>query len=283
MTDHVTPPAHDIVLADVRRALAEDVGSGDASGDLVDATLSATAHVICNEDAVLCGQLWFEGCFREFDPDIAFDWNFHDGDRVPAGVVLCRLSGSARAILAGERSGLNFLQTLSATATTAARHAEVVQGTRTTILDTRKTLPGLRHAQKYAVRCGGADNHRLGLYDAILIKENHIAACGGIAAAVQRARSLHPQLMVEVEVESPDELRQALAAGADRIMLDEFDATAIAEAVREVAGRTPLEISGSVELPRLAALAALGVDYISVGALTKHVRAIDLSLRLDHA
>lgn len=279
----VMPPAPGIVLADVRRALAEDVGPGDASGDLVDAALEVAAHVVCREEAVLCGQAWFEGCFRELDSAISFDWAFRDGDRVPAGAVLCRLHGRARAILAGERSGLNFLQTLSATATAAARHADAVRGTRTVILDTRKTLPGLRQAQKYAVRCGGADNHRLGLHDAILIKENHIAACGGIGAAVQRARSLHPQLMVEVEVENADELRQALAAGADRIMLDEFDDAAIAAAVREVAGRTPLEVSGSVELPRVAALAALGVDFISVGALTKHVRAIDLSMRIDRA
>ncbi|HET8899098.1 MAG TPA: carboxylating nicotinate-nucleotide diphosphorylase [Rhodanobacteraceae bacterium] len=275
------PPSAGVIQRDVERALAEDIGTGDASGALIDGNTIAHAHVLCREPAVLAGAPWFEGCLRALDPTLQIDWLQHDGDRIAADTVVCRLHGHARALLSGERSALNFLQTLSATATEAARYAAAVAGTRTRILDTRKTLPGLRQAQKYAVRCGGAHNHRMGLDDAILIKENHIAAAGGIAAAVARARQLYPQLLLEVEVENAAELQQALQAGVDRIMLDEFDDTALAAAVREVAGRVPLEVSGSVTLPRIATLAALGVDFISVGALTKNVRAIDLSMRLE--
>jgi nicotinate-nucleotide pyrophosphorylase (carboxylating) len=277
------PPAADFVLADARRALAEDIGRGDASGELVDADLRTDAHVLCRDDAVLAGTPWFDACLRLLDPDVDIRWHLRDGERVVAGSVLCHLHGRARALLTGERCALNFLQTLSATATVTARYVAAVAASRAVILDTRKTLPGLRLAQKYAVRCGGGSNHRMGLDDAVLIKENHIAAAGGIGAAVQRARALHPQLLLEVEVENMHELEQALAAGVDRIMLDEFDDDAIAEAVRRVAGRVPLEVSGSVQLPRVAALAALGVDYISVGALTKNVQAVDLSMRISHA
>jgi nicotinate-nucleotide pyrophosphorylase (carboxylating) len=277
------PPAADFVLADARRALAEDIGRGDASGELVDADLRADAHVLCRGDTVLAGTPWFDACLRLLDPEVDIRWYLRDGERVVAGSTLCHLHGHARALLTGERCALNFLQTLSATAAVTARCVAAVAGTRAVILDTRKTLPGLRLAQKYAVRCGGGSNHRMGLDDAVLIKENHIAAAGGISAAVQRARALHPQLLLEVEVEDMHELEQALAAGVDRIMLDEFDDDAIAEAVRRVAGRVPLEVSGSVQLPRVAALAALGVDYISVGALTKNVQAVDLSMRIGRA
>jgi nicotinate-nucleotide pyrophosphorylase (carboxylating) len=232
------------------------------------------------EAAVLSGRDWFTGCFRALDPAVTLHWDAADGERVTAGSMLCRIAGDVRALLGAERSALNFLQTLSATATSTARYVEAVSGTRAVILDTRKTLPGLRQAQKYAVRCGGARNHRMGLFDAVLIKENHIVAAGGIAAAIAAARQLRPRLLVEVEVESASELEQALAAAPDRIMLDDFDLDGIAAAVRRVAGRVPLEVSGGVDLARVRGIAETGVDFISVGALTKHVRAIDLSLRL---
>lgn len=274
------PPVSDI-LADVERAFAEDVGPGDATADLLDAKATATAVLTCREDAVLCGAPWFEACFRKLDPDVRIEWLAHDGDRVAAGAPICRLAGKARALVTAERSALNFLQLLSSTATVTARYVDAIAGTRTRVLDTRKTIPGLRRAQKYAVRCGGGTNHRIGLFDAMMLKENHIIAAGGIPAAVRAARSIHPKLPLIVEVENLDELSQAIDAGADRALLDNFTAAMLAEAVAFTAGRIPLEVSGNVEIDTIRAIAETGVDFISSGALTKHVRAIDLSLRLD--
>jgi nicotinate-nucleotide pyrophosphorylase (carboxylating) len=263
------------------RSLAEDLGSGDVTADLLPASQRAQARVITREAAVLCGQDWFDACFNEMDASVTIHWLASEGSRVSPGQLLCRIHGPVRALVSAERSALNFLQTLSATATATAAHVEAVRGTRTAILDTRKTLPGLRYAQKYAVRTGGGMNHRMGLYDAVLIKENHIAAAGSLIAAVQRARALHPSIMVEVEVENFSELREALAAGADRIMLDEFELDELVQAVSEVDGRVPLEVSGGVGIDRVRAIAETGVDFISIGALTKHVRAIDLSMRIE--
>ena len=271
----------DIVLADVERALAEDIGPGDVTADLLPALMPARARVITREAAVVCGRDWFEACFRQLDPDLRFEWKVEEGARAEPGQLLCQMQGRARALVTAERSALNFLQTLSATATVTAAHVEAVRGTRTRILDTRKTLPGLRQAQKYAVRVGGGTNHRIRLYDAVLIKENHIATAGSLAAAVARARALHPTVMVEVEVENFGELREALDARVDRIMLDEFELQDLVRAVAEVDGRIPLEVSGGVGLDRVRAIAETGVDFISVGALTKHVRAIDLSMRVE--
>ena len=276
---HLAPDPR-IVRRDVECALAEDIGDGDVTADLLSADARASARVITREAAVIAGSAWFEACFRQLDPEVTIEWRCADAAHVAANDVLCTLDGRARALLSGERCALNFLQTLSATATIAAQYASAVRGTRAIILDTRKTIPGLRSAQKYAVRCGGASNHRIGLFDAILIKENHIAAAGSLAGAVSAARAQHPQLMLEVEVENFDELRAALAAGVDRIMLDEFPLDDIRRAVDEVAGRVPLEVSGGVSLERVRELAETGVDFISVGALTKHVRAIDLSMRV---
>ena len=276
-------PPREAIARDVRRALEEDIGSGDITADLLPPNAFAHARVITREPATLCGSAWFDACFLEQSDAVRFQWLAHDGDHVAAGALLCRIEGPARALVTAERTALNFLQTLSGTATATATFVEAIRGTRTTILDTRKTLPGLRLAQKYAVRVGGGANHRMGLHDAVLIKENHIAAAGSITAAVLRARALHPGVMVETEVENFSELREALAAGADRIMLDEFELHELAQAVAEVDGRVPLEVSGSVSLDRVRAIAETGVDYISIGALTKHVRAIDLSMRIEFA
>ncbi|MGH8184193.1 MAG: carboxylating nicotinate-nucleotide diphosphorylase [Rhodanobacteraceae bacterium] len=281
------PPAAEAIRADVARALAEDIGPGDLTAALVDPAARARARVVCREHAdqpaVLAGSPWADECFRQLDPDVRIDWHYADGERVPADGVLCNLEGNARALVAGERNALNFLQTLSGTATVTRRYVDAVAGTRTQILDTRKTIPGLRLAQKYAVRCGGGHNHRIGLFDAILIKENHVAAAGGIANAIRAARAVHPDVFLDCEVESLDELRDAIAAGADRVLLDEFSDTLLREAVALAAGRVPLEVSGSVNLERVRAIAATGVDCISIGALTKHVRAVDLSMRFDAA
>jgi len=274
------PPDAALILADVRRSLAEDLGTGDATADLLPADATAQAHVITREAAVLCGQSWFEACFRELDAGVAVTWHAADGDRLEAGQTFVEIRGNARALVSAERCALNFVQTLSATATVTAAHVAAVVGTRTRILDTRKTLPGLRIAQKYAVRCGGGSNHRIGLFDAMLIKENHIAAAGSLTAAVRAARAFHPQLLLEVEVENFAELGEALAAGVDRVMLDEFADADLDRAVAEVDGRAEIEVSGGVDLSRLKTIAASGVDFISVGALTKHVRAIDLSMRV---
>ncbi|HEV7492031.1 MAG TPA: carboxylating nicotinate-nucleotide diphosphorylase [Rhodanobacteraceae bacterium] len=276
-------PPREAIARDVRRALEEDIGSGDITADLLALNAFARARVITREPATLCGSAWFDACFLEQSDAVRIQWLALDGDHVAAGALLCRIEGPARALVTAERTALNFLQTLSGTATATATFVDAIRGTRTTILDTRKTVPGLRLAQKYAVRVGGGANHRMGLHDAVLIKENHIAAAGSITAAVSRARALHPGVMVETEVENFSELREALAAGADRIMLDEFELHELAQAVAEVDGRVPLEVSGSVSLDRVRAIAETGVDYISIGALTKHVRAIDLSMRIEFA
>ena len=282
-----TPPSPYHIAADVCRALAEDLGTGDVTAALIEPGRTAEARVVCNEAAVLCGAPWFDEVFRQVDPAIVVEWQLGEGADTAAGAVVCTLRGPARAILSGERTALNFLQTLSGTASAARRYAQAVVGTRARILDTRKTLPGLRRAQKYAVRCGGALNHRQGLYDAVLIKENHVTSAGGITAAVSLAAERHPGLMVEVEVETLDELREALATAADRVMLDDFDleglrrAVEIRDAHAAETGTQPkeLEASGSVDLDTLRAVAETGVDFISIGAMTKHVRAVDYSLR----
>jgi nicotinate-nucleotide pyrophosphorylase (carboxylating) len=274
-------PAAELIRQDVERAFAEDIGEGDATADLLPASAVAEAALVCREAAILAGREWFDACFTKLDPGVRIEWAFADGDKVAAGSVLCRLQGNARALVTAERSALNFLQLLSGTATVTATYVDALNGSSTRLLDTRKTIPGLRLAQKYAVRCGGGVNHRIGLYDGILIKENHIIAAGSIALAVGNARRLHPALPLEVEVENLDELQQALEAGADRIMIDNFDLAAMRDAVSLAAGRASLEVSGNVDLHRLADIAASGVDFVSVGALTKHVRAIDLSLRLE--
>ena len=276
----IVPPTAAEVQRDVQRALAEDIGSGDVTAQLLGADAHASARVITREGGVLAGQAWFDACFRALDAAVEIAWNFADSARIAANDTLCTLRGNARALVGAERCALNFLQTLSGTATVTSQYVAAARGTGATILDTRKTLPGLRLAQKYAVRCGGASNHRIGLFDAILIKENHIAAAGSLAGAVRAARAVNPRLLLEVEVETFDELRAALDAGVDRIMLDEFTPDDIRRAVREVDGRVPLEVSGGVGLDALPALAATGVDYISIGALTKHVRALDLSMRV---
>jgi len=275
----VSPPS-ELIQADVERAFAEDIGAGDATAELLPANATASAALTCREDAVMAGIDWFNACFRRLDPQVQIEWTVRDGDRVAAGSVICRLRGKARALVTAERSALNFLQLLSGTATATAAHVAAVAGTEVRVLDTRKTVPGLRLAQKYAVRCGGGHNHRVGLYDAILVKENHIIAAGSIKAAAEAARRLHPKLLLEIEVENLDELQQALDAGADRIMLDNFTLPLMREAVSIAKGRAELEISGNVDLSTIGEYASTGVDFISVGALTKHVRAVDLSLRL---
>lgn len=265
----------------VRRCLDEDLGGGDLTAALVPEDALARARVIAREPAVLCGLAWFNAVFAELDPRIRIDWHQQEGDRVEADTLLCSLSGPARPLLSGERSALNLLQTLSGTATVARRYADAVAGLPVRLLDTRKTLPGLRHAQKHAVRVGGCHNHRMGLYDGILIKENHIAACGSIAAAVDAARRLGTDLPVEVEVENLAEVDAALDAGADILLLDNFDLETLREAVARNGGRARLEASGGVNLETVRAIAETGVDYISVGSLTKDVKAIDLSMRFD--
>lgn len=265
----------------VRSALAEDIGSGDITAALVPPEQTAHATVVCREPAVLCGMAWFTAVFAELDTDIQVDWQVTDGTRLQAGQQLCSLSGPARHILSGERTALNFLQTLSGTATLARRYADAVADLPVRILDTRKTIPGLRLAQKYAVRIGGCDNHRIGLYDGILIKENHIAAAGSIQRAVQLARSTSPAIPVEVEVENSGQITAAIDAGADRLLLDNFSMAEMAAAVQLVAGRVQLEASGGITLENLRATALTGVDFISIGTLTKNVQAIDLSMRFD--
>ncbi len=263
----------------VALALAEDVGGGDLTAALIPETAQAEATVISREKAVLCGAAWFDAVFRQIDPSVAIEWRAADGERIEPNQLLCALRGPARALLTGERTALNFLQALSGTATLARQFADTVAGTGATILDTRKTLPGLRLAQKYAVRCGGCQNHRIGLFDAVLIKENHILAAGSITAAIAAARRLHPGVTVEVEVESLAELEEALAAGPDIVMLDNFDLGTMAEAVRVTAKRVKLEASGNVNFSTVRKIAETGVDYISIGGLTKDVRAVDLSMR----
>ena len=279
MDNAPTLPPRALIEDDVRRALAEDIGSGDLTAQLVP-DAQAHAELVTREDAVLCGTAWFDEVFRQLDARVRITWLKHDGERVTANAPLCRLDGPTRALLSGERSALNFLQTLSGTATLTARYVDAVRGTHTKVLDTRKTLPGLRRAQKYAVTCGGGHNHRLGLYDAVLIKENHIAAAGSVTAALARARAaVATDVLIEIEVENLDQLREALSAGATHILLDNFDLERLTTAVRETAGRATLEASGGVTLDNIRAVAETGVDFISVGSLTKHLRAVDLSLR----
>ena len=278
------PPPASVVDADVAAALAEDIGSGDATAMLLD-DAPDSAYLLCKEDCVLAGRPWFEACHRALDPGVAFEWRFDEGDRIPKGQVVATLRGRNRALVTAERASLNFLQTLSGTATTTARHVDAVRGTGATILDTRKTIPGLRIAQKYAVRVGGGGNHRIGLYDAVMLKENHIRVAGSVAAAIAAARAAQPDLPLIVEVETLEQLRQALETGCDRILVDDFSADDRRQAVRIARsapfhGRIPLEVSGGVDLAGLRAIAEDGVDFISIGALTKHVRAVDLSMKL---
>lgn len=269
------------LVACVARALAEDLGGGDLSADVVPSGVHARARVITREATVVCGGPWFDEVFRRLSSAVRIEWQVAEGEEVTAGTVLCNLAGPARALLGGERTALNFLQTLSGTATATRACARLLAGTGVRLLDTRKTIPGLRLAQKYAVRAGGGHNHRLGLYDGILIKENHIAAAGSIGAAVARCRALHPGVPVEVEVESLAQLDEAISAGADIAMLDNFDLDAMRAAVSAARGRIGLEASGGLEGDALRAVAETGVDYVSVGALTKHLRAVDLSMRFE--
>ena len=282
-----TPPPADLMASDAARALAEDVGSGDVTAALLPDTADI-AYLLCKEDAVVAGRPWFDACHRALDPEVRIDWRVQDGDRVPAGTVLATLSGRTRALVTAERAALNFLQTLSGTATTTAAYVDAVRGTGCTILDTRKTLPGLRLAQKYAVRCGGGQNHRIGLYDAVMLKENHVRAAGSLTAAIRAARTAQPTLPLIVEVETLAQLEEALAEGCERILIDDFDAASRREAVRRAKcppfdGRIPLEVSGGVDMTTLRDIAADGVDFVSIGGLTKHVRAIDLSMKLGPA
>jgi nicotinate-nucleotide pyrophosphorylase (carboxylating) len=270
----------DVIAANVRAALAEDVGTGDLSAQLVPAAQMAQARVITRERAIVCGQAWVNEVFRQLDPEVVVKWHCADGEAVEVNQALFELAGRARSLLTGERSALNFLQLLSGTATRCRHFADLIEGLPARLLDTRKTIPGLRMAQKYAVSCGGCHNHRIGLYDAFLIKENHIAACGSITAAIRTAREQAPGKPVEVEVENMTQLAEALDARADSVMLDNFDLQQMREAVVFTAGRTLLEASGGVNESTLRAIAETGVDYISIGTLTKDCNAIDLSMRM---
>jgi nicotinate-nucleotide pyrophosphorylase (carboxylating) len=278
------PPPADVIAADVADALAEDIGPGDATASLLD-DAPDSAYLLCKEDCVVAGRPWFDACHRALDPEVRIDWRCDEGDRIATGTVIATLRGRNRALVSAERASLNFLQTLSGTATVTAQYVDVVRGTGAKILDTRKTIPGLRSAQKYAVRVGGGVNHRMALYDAVMLKENHIRAFGSVAAAIARARARHPQLPLIVEVETLAQLREALETGCTRILVDDFDADARREAVRIARsapfdGRIPLEVSGGVDMTTLRGIADDGVDCISIGGLTKHVRAIDFSLKL---
>ena len=273
-----SPPA-ETVRDDVRRALGEDVGTGDCTASLVEAGAHLQTRVISREHAVLAGAAWFDETFRQVDPAVKLSWSLQDGDRLAPGLEVCRLEGPARAILTGERTALNFMQCLSGTATRTRQYVDAVEGTGTVILDTRKTIPGLRLAQKYAVLCGGGQNHRIGLFDAILVKENHISAAGSIGAAVAEARKSYPDLLLEVEVENLDQLAEAFEAGAQRVLLDNFERDWMLRAVKAYRGRISLEASGGIELETIRDVAETGVDFISVGDITKSVRAVDFSMR----
>ena len=275
-------PTAESVAAQVRQALAEDLGDGDLTAALIPSQTEVQARVVVRENAILCGSDWFSEVFQQLDAAVSLAWSARDGEHLQQGQTVCELRGKARPILSGERTALNFLQTLSGTASLAGRYVAAVSGTSATILDTRKTIPGLRLAQKYAVRCGGASNHRVGLFDAILIKENHIRAAGSVSAALQSASSAAGKgVMIEVEVENLDQLNEALVAGARRILLDNFDNAALREAVACNAGRARLEASGGVNLDTVSAIAQTGVDFISVGQLTKDVSAIDFSMLVE--
>lgn len=274
------PPAEEIE-SNVNAALTEDIGPGDLTASLIPADRIGRATVISREDAVLCGTAWFDAVFRRLDPNVSISWKAADGERIAKDQLLCAIEGSARALLSAERSGLNFLQLLSGVATKARQYADVVAGTNAVVVDTRKTIPGLRLAQKYAVKCGGGDNHRIGLYDAILIKENHIMAAGGIAQAMAAAQAAAGPgcKFIQIEVESLAELQQALAAGAKMVLLDNMSLADMREACRMAAGKAITEASGGISLETLRAIAETGVDRISIGGLTKDVRALDLSMR----
>lgn len=278
------PPAAEAIAANVAAALAEDIGSGDVTAALLP-DVPDIAYLLCKEDAVICGRPWFDACHRALDPDVRIDWRIAEGDRVAKGTVIATLAGRSRALVSAERASLNFLQTLSGTATVTASHVDAVRGTGAKILDTRKTIPGLRLAQKYAVLVGGGSNHRIGLYDTVMLKENHIRAAGSLAGAIRAARAMHPALPLIVEVETLAQLQEALREGCTRILIDDFDAATRREAVRIAKsapfdGGIPLEVSGGVDMTTLRGIAEDGVDCISIGGLTKHVRAIDLSLKL---
>ena len=274
------------IIANVSAALQEDLGSGDKTAQLVPESTTASAIIICREPMTLAGQPWVDEVFRQLDPDVDIQWLANDGDHLPADAEICVLDGAARSLLSGERTALNFLQTLSATATMTSRYVNAVANFKARILDTRKTIPGLRIAQKYAVRCGGGNNHRIGLFDAILIKENHIVSAGGVEAAIRAAKEQHSNLPIEIEVESVTELRGALRAGADRLLLDNFDIADLQRAVevnhKEGDPPVDLEASGGLTLDEIVKVAETGVDYISVGALTKNITAIDLSMRFRY-
>ena len=270
---------YQLIINQAANALDEDVGSGDISAALIDADSELETELLVREDAVLCGADWFDEVFRQCDPNIQINWRARDGDTITANSVICEISGPARGLLTAERSAINFLQTLSGTATTTRRYADRIAHTRCKILDTRKTIPQLRIAQKYAVVCGGGTNHRVGLFDAYLIKENHLAACGDIARATSRAREANPGRFVEVEVESIEQLQQAIVAGVDRALLDNFELADMRRAVELNQGRIELEASGNIDLEQLVSVAETGVDFISIGALTKHLKAVDFSLR----
>jgi nicotinate-nucleotide pyrophosphorylase (carboxylating) len=262
----------------VQQALEEDIGSGDLTSQLLPLDKISSAKVICRENAIMCGIPWFNEVYHQLDAGFHISWHVSDSDLLTKDTVICELNGSARTMVTGERAALNFIQLLSATATITNEYAQLIKGTNTQLLDTRKTIPGLRTAQKYAVACGGGKNHRMGLYDAILIKENHISASGSIADAYKSALQIHDN--VEIEVETLDELQQALDAGAKQILLDNFDLEMMRQAVKLSAGQSKLEVSGSVTRETIKSFADTGVDYISVGALTKNVRAIDFSMRI---
>lgn len=275
----MTETHHPAIEAHVKWSLQEDVGGGDITAALLPEQTTSKAVIITREPAIFCGKLWAEATFRQCDPDVKCEWMVAEGARVEPNQTLCKIKGNTRALLTAERTALNYLQTLSGTATVTAMYANRLAGTPTKLLDTRKTLPGLRYAQKYAVKCGGGINHRMGLFDAYLIKENHILACGSIEKAIMQARKMHPEKTVEVEVESLEEFDQALHALPDIILLDNFDMETLGKAVTLNKGRVRLEASGNVTLNNIREIAEIGVDYISIGALTKHLRAIDLSLR----
>ena len=273
------PMINQLIMLNVTPFLEEDIGSGDITAAIIPQATQAQAEVMTREDMILCGQAWFDAVFKHLDDNVTIIWLAAEGEAVESGAPLCKLSGPARALLTGERTALNLLQFLSATATLAKQYADAVAGTGCRVLDTRKTIPGLRNAQKYAVACGGCYNHRIGLYDGVLIKENHILAAGSITKAIQAARGL-TTVTVEVEVESMQELEEALAAKPDRIMLDNFSFDELRAAVELTAGAIELEASGNIDLGNIRTIAETGVDYISIGALTKNVKAVDLSMRI---
>jgi nicotinate-nucleotide pyrophosphorylase (carboxylating) len=267
------------IQQNVTTALAEDIATGDLTAALIPADKMATAYVLSREKAICCGRDWFDACFRQLDPQVRIEWFTQDGQCIGVDQMLCEITGNARALLSAERPALNFLQTLSATATAAHQYAQAIKGTTAVIMDTRKTLPGLRIAQKYAVMCGGGENQRIGLFDGILIKENHIAAAGSIAAVLDATRNA--SVPVQIEVENLDELKQALHAGAKLILLDNFNITELIAAVELTQGRAILEASGNVDLANVRAIAETGVQRISTGSITKHIHAVDLSMRID--